>query len=205
MIIISKIYYYHNRNIISKMTCRLYLILLSILNMDNVYTINYRYNDPGKEDYIDNTCNFNIIRFTKNDIMCIDYGRYKKYCNNDLLPEKFTIVNELGVGNKNIYTITPKIMHKKYYGYKYNVANYYYTFTCSDLDNEPRLLLRIYPVDDLSYIQEMCETIFVIVIIVVLLFLMYQIKMIDNLNFIVGYMFGIAVNTLITGSDIYYE
>ena len=29
--------------------------------------------------------------------------------------------------------------------------------------------------------------------------------MIDNLNFIVGYMFGIAVNTLITGSDIYYE
>ena len=187
------------------MNIKLYLILLSILNIDNVYGINYLYNDAGKEDYIDNKCNFEIIRFTYDDVLCTDYGKYKKYCDNNLLPEKFSIVNELGAGNKIIYTITPKVMYKKYYGYKYYIANFYYTFTCSNIDNEPRLLLRIYPVYDNSYIKTLFEIIFIIIIIIILVYIINLNKIISNLNFIIGYMLGIAINTLITMTDIYYE
>ena len=39
------------------------------------------YLDDFRENNIQNSCIFKIIRFNRNNIMCSDYGLNKKYCN----------------------------------------------------------------------------------------------------------------------------
>ena len=73
------------------------VVFLLLLNINNVFTFHY-YDDIDRENYIENTCNFNIIRLNYNDVLCNDYGRYKKYCLYDYLPDEFIIKKEIGVG-----------------------------------------------------------------------------------------------------------
>ena len=75
------------------------------------------YPDDLKENLILNSCDFNIIRFNKKDIMCTDYNYGEKYCNIYYLPYEFTITKELGVGNKINYNIEPKAIFQDYYRY----------------------------------------------------------------------------------------
>ena len=117
------------------------------------FTLTY-YSDDLRENLVQNSCNFNIIRFNKKDIMCTDYGFNKKYCNNYYLSYQFTITKELGLNHKVNYNIEPKAIFEDYSKQKIVLANIYYTFTCSHEDNEPKLLLNIVPTNDESLLEE---------------------------------------------------
>ena len=112
------------------------------------------YSDDLRENLVQNSCNFNIIRFNKKDIMCTDYGFNKKYCNNYYLPYEFTITKELGLNHKVNYNIEPKAIFEDYSNQKTILANIYYTFTCSHEDNEPKLLLNIVSTNDELLLEE---------------------------------------------------
>ena len=112
------------------------------------------YPDDLKENLVQNTCIFNIIRFNKNTIMCSDYGLNKKYCNSYYLPYEFAIAKEFGLGHKVNYNIEPKAIFEDYSNQKTILANIYYTFTCSHEDNEPKLILNIVPIKDESLLEE---------------------------------------------------
>tara|TARA_B100000575_G_C22526224_1_gene340071 strand:+ start:18 stop:458 length:441 start_codon:yes stop_codon:yes gene_type:complete len=112
------------------------------------------YSDDLREDSIQNSCNFNIIRFNRNTIMCSDYGLNKKYCNSYYLPYEFTIAKEFGLNHKVNYNIEPKAIFEDYSNQKTILANIYYTFTCSHEDNEPKLILNIVPTTDQTFIEE---------------------------------------------------
>ena len=112
------------------------------------------YPDDLKENLVQNSCNFNIIRFSRKDIMCSDYGLNKKYCNSYYLPYEFTIAKEFGLNHKVNYNIEPKAIFEDYSNQKTILANIYYTFTCSHEDNEPKLILNIVPIKDESLLEE---------------------------------------------------
>jgi hypothetical protein len=92
------------------------------------FAITY-YPDDLRENLVQNSCNFNIIRFSKKDIMCSDYGLNKKYCNSYYLPYQFVIEKEFGLGYKVNYNIEPKAIFEYYSNQKTILANIYYTFT----------------------------------------------------------------------------
>ena len=112
------------------------------------------YSHDLKEDSIQNSCSFNIIRFNKNNIMCADHGSNKKYCNSYYLPYEFSVTKEFGLNHKVNYNIEPKAVFEDYSNQKTILANIYYTFTCSYEDNEPKLLLNIVPTNDESLLEE---------------------------------------------------
>ena len=112
------------------------------------------YSHDLREDSIQNSCNFNIIRFNRNTIMCSDYGLNKKYCKSYYLPYEFTIAKEFGLNHKVNYNIEPKAIFEDYSNQKTILANIYYTFTCSHEDNEPKLILNIVPTTDQTFIEE---------------------------------------------------
>ena len=118
-----------------------------------LFIISY-YPHDLRENIIQNSCNFNIIRFNKNDITCSDYGSNKKYCNNYYLPYEFSVKKEFGLNHKVNYNIEPKAVFEDYSNQKTILANIYYTFTCSHEDNEPKLLLNIVPTNDESLLEE---------------------------------------------------
>ena len=115
-----------------------------------------------RENHVENSCNFNIIRFSKKDIMCADYGLNKKYCNNYYLPYEFRVEKEFGLNHKVNYNIEPKAIFEEYSNQKTILANIYYTFTCSYEDNEPKLLLNIVPTNDESLLEEFITLIYMI-------------------------------------------
>ena len=112
------------------------------------------YPDDLRENLVQNSCNFNIIRFSRKDIMCADYGLNKKYCNSYYLPYEFAVTKEFGLNHKVNYNIEPKAVFEDYSNQKTILANIYYTFTCSYEDNEPKLLLNIVPTNDESLLEE---------------------------------------------------
>lgn len=112
------------------------------------------YPDDLRENLVQNSCFFNIIRFNKNTIMCSDYGLNKKYCNSYYLPYEFSVAKEFGLDNKVNYNIEPKAIFQYYNNQKTILANIYYTFTCSHEDNEPKLLLNIVPINDQTFLEE---------------------------------------------------
>ena len=120
---------------------------------------------PLRENIIQNNCNFNIIRINRKDLLCSDYGINKRYCNDYSLPYEFIIIKEMGVNNKENIIIKPyAIWETNDYNYKIKVADFYYTFTCSNLDNFPKLILNIVPKKefDKSFQQEIFEFIYLI-------------------------------------------
>ena len=122
--------------------------------LSNILFIITYYSYDMREDTIQNSCIFKIIRFNRNNIMCADYGLNKKYCNSYYLPYEFTITKEFGLNHKVNYNIEPKAIFEDYSNQKTILANIYYTFTCSHEDNEPRLLLNIVPIKDESMLEE---------------------------------------------------
>lgn len=126
-----------------------------------------------RENSISNTCEFKILHFHKKDIMCIDYGINKKYCNHFSLPNKFNVYNEIGLNNKENIIIEPYAMYEEYSNYKTKIATFYYSFTCSHLDNEAKLLLNIVPEFkyDKSIIMEFYELVYSLFIITIILFI----------------------------------
>uniref|UniRef100_A0A6C0AZK5 Uncharacterized protein n=1 Tax=viral metagenome TaxID=1070528 RepID=A0A6C0AZK5_9ZZZZ len=148
---------------------------------------------PFHENIIQNDCNFDIIRINRNDLLCSDYGRNKKYCNHYSLPYEFTITKEIGANNKENIIIKPYAMWETNdFNYKIKVADLYYTFTCSNLDNFPKLILNIVPKKefDKSFQQEIFEFISLICLILfIYVILTFTFASISNTNdnFWLGY------------------
>ena len=124
-----------------------------------IFAVTY-YSQDLMEDSIQNSCIFKIIRFSRKDIMCSDYGLNKKYCNSYYLPYEFIIIKEFGLNHKVNYNIEPKAIFEDYNNQKTILANIYYTFTCSHEDNEPKLLLNIVPTNDESLLEEIVTIIY---------------------------------------------
>lgn len=101
-----------------------------------------------RENNIKNNCNFNIIRFKKSEVPCID--KYSFYCNNYALPYEFVIIKEKTVNNKDLYTIKPEAIYKETNYNKIILANFYYNFRCNKEDNKPKLSVIIVPSNDNS-------------------------------------------------------
>jgi hypothetical protein len=107
-----------------------------------------------RENTIQNSCIFKIIRFNRNNIICAYYGVNKNYCNNYYLPYEFSVTKEFGLNHKVNYNIEPKAIFENYSNQKTILANIYYTFICNYEDNEPKLLLNIVPTNDESLLEE---------------------------------------------------
>lgn len=118
-----------------------------------LFIISY-YPHDLRENTIQNSCIFKIIRFNRNNIMCNNYGLNKNYCNNYYLPYEFSVTKEFGLNHKVNYNIEPKAVFEDYSNQKTILANIYYTFTCSHEDNEPKLFLNIVPTNDESLLEE---------------------------------------------------
>ena len=101
-----------------------------------------------EENYIDSDCKFDTLRIQKQNVLCNDYGYYKKYCKHYALPDEFIVKQERGLDYKPTYNIKPSKMYKETNDNKVVIADFYYTFKCDKLDNEPRLYLRIIPTND---------------------------------------------------------
>lgn len=145
-----------------------------------------------RENTIDSTCKFNIIRIKKEDVLCNDYGIHKKYCHHYSIPEEFTVLQELGIDNKIVHTIKPSKMYEESYDKKIVLADFYYTFKCSKLDNEPQLYLRIIPRIDKPVLDEILELILAIVLFIpiALLALIFCPCLVLASNFSSGFVLG---------------
>ena len=125
------------------------------------------------ENIISNTCIFNILRFKKENIICNDYGKNKKYCNHFTLPNEFIIYNEYGIDNQNNIIIKPDAMWEIYENKKKKIAQFKYVFICKKEDNNNlSLILNIFPESefDKSLIQEIFEILITITILIIILF-----------------------------------
>ena len=76
------------------------------------------------------------------------------------------------------------------------LADFYYTFKCNDLDNEPKLYLRIIPRSDKSNYEEFLETLFVAIVLVIIMLLLaiYFPCLFEQSNFTTGYILGSVSN-----------
>lgn len=142
----------------------LVVISCSSINNENIYSIH-------RENNINSNCKFDIIRIKKEDVLCNDYGIYKKYCEHYAIPEEFTITQEIGMEDKVNYNIKPSRMYQESYDNKIVLADFYYTFNCDRLDNEYQLYLRIIPRSDKSLGEELVELLIVIILFVPVLIL----------------------------------
>jgi hypothetical protein len=96
------------------------------------------------ENVLTNTCEFDTIRLKRYQVICVDYGLNKKYCGLQALKKEFLITMEQGVNGKNI-VIKPSALWMEYHSNIIKLAKFYYSFTCNNEDNEPKLLLNIVP------------------------------------------------------------
>jgi hypothetical protein len=124
------------------------------------------------QDIIENTCVFNVIRIKREDIMCIDYGIHKKYCNHFSLPHEFVITSERGVNNIKKIVIKPNKLYELFVNDVQTIANLHYKFMCSVKDNEPHLTLYIVPTleHDKAFNEELSEISFIIIVITLIWF-----------------------------------
>lgn len=125
--------------------------------------------------YINNQCNFDILRINKQDISCIDYGKYSKYCNHYAQPNEFIVYNEKGLKGKQI-TIKPSAMWEETDNNKYKIADFYYTFKCNKNDNTPTLIQHIVPTKgyDINPIY------IIVVLIIIIVCIIYCCGLSDN-------------------------
>jgi len=158
---------------------------------------------PLRENIIQNNCNFDIIRISKTELLCSDYGINKQYCNHYSLPQEFTVTKEFGVNNKENIIIKPyALWETDDRNYKKKVADFYYTFTCSNLDNFPKLILNIVPKKefDKSLSQELYDFILIIIFLLtfaVMLGLFCPCCINSKDNFWLGYTIGNSNNNYI--------
>jgi hypothetical protein len=98
-----------------------------------------------RENYIKNTCDFEILRFQNYQVKCYDYGIYNHFCNK-LNIQEYTVTKEKGLNNNILYRISP---HTLYFN-NYKIADLYYNFRCEKNDIEPELVLTIVPINDMD-------------------------------------------------------
>lgn len=181
------------------------LIILTKLCM----CYSYRYPHDLRTNIIQNSCEFDIIRIKREDIMCSDYGTNKKYCNHFALSQEFVITNEIGIENKKNIVIKPYVMYFDFGDNKHKVADYYYTFTCSHEDNFPKLILNIVPKNhyDLSLYTELCELCIAVVILVLTVYICSKVCHfnINNNDIYQGVFFGYLLGIYRTTRRIYSE
>ena len=120
-----------------------------------------------RENVLTNTCEFDVLRFKRNDIMCVDYGINKKYCNYNALNREFLVSLEQGVNEQNI-VIQPSALWIAFNEHPVKIANFYYNFNCNNDNNETKLLLNIVPVTnhDKSLETEVIDAMFIISILI---------------------------------------
>ena len=160
-------------------------ISFSSINNEDIYSIH-------RENIINSNCNFDTIRIKKQDVLCNDYGIYKKYCEHYAIPEEFTIKRELGMEGKTNYNIKQSKIYIESYDNKIVLADFYYTFKCEHLDNNYQLYLRIIPRSDKSFREELLELLICIVLfipVLILLVVIYPCIIIVS-NFSSGFMLG---------------
>ena len=103
-----------------------------------------------RENVIRNDCEFEIIRFKRDEVDCFDYGKNVRYCNHYAMPNEYVVTKEKGINLKEVNTIKPDFLYKKTDYNKLKLADFYYEFTCNKIDSDPKLLLNIVPVNDNS-------------------------------------------------------
>ena len=119
------------------------------------------------EHSITNECDFNVIRFKKNTVKCIDNGVYAKLCNHYSLPDEFKVIKEKGLNNIDHFEFEPKRMIREIGDNKKIMAEFEYDFICKK--NQPaKLELNIYPKPnyDLSPGQEIAQMLIVIILVI---------------------------------------
>ena len=154
-----------------------------------------------------NTCEFNTIRFNREDVNCLDMGQHVSYCNNRNLPQEFVVTKELGIGNKEIITIKPEAMWEEVDNTRFKMANFQYNFYCDNQDNEPQLMLNILPTTryDISLKSQVIGTIVMLVLGFLLIFIISAICPCvldddDDDSFCGGLLLGVLISNL-TGGD----
>jgi len=147
----------------------------------------------SRENTIDNSCDFDIIRIKKDNIMCVDYGKYSHYCNHFSLPQEFIIYNEKGVNGQNI-VIKPEGMWEDTEFTKRKIADFYYRFTCDNRDKFPKLIQYIVPTP--LYDVNPWPVLIMFIIFICCLFLCYSVLDMENTlnnnsnHFWTGYLVG---------------
>ena len=119
-------------------------MLFIYLNILSSYPIEMR------ENVIRNDCEFEIIRFKKRDLDCMDYGKNVEYCNYYGMYDEYVVTKEKGINLKPVFTIKPDSLYERSNYHKIKLADFYYEFSCNSEDNEAKLLLTIVPVNDYS-------------------------------------------------------
>lgn len=148
-----------------------------------------------RENNINSNCDFDIIRIKKQDVLCNDYGVYKKYCNHYSIPDEFTIKKEIGMQNKEQLNIKPDIMYEETYDNKIVLADFYYIFNCDRLDNEPRLYLKIIPISDKLLGAESVELLIGILLLIpiLLIIIIFFPYLLVGSNFTTGFILGTII------------
>ena len=168
-----------------------------MLTVLTLLTLSFEYSFE-RENNIENSCEFDILRIKKKDTMCSDYGIYVKYCNHYSQPEEFVIYNENSINGKQII-IKPYGMWKETSNDKKKIADFYYTFTCDYRDNYPKLIQHIIPVPG----EDINPLIYLVVIVILIIAVLiicpnfnknYNKSYNSSYNFWTGYTLGSKSN-----------
>ena len=122
----------------------------------------------NKENVIDSNCDFQILRFNRNQVKCHDTGQYKKYCNHYAIPNEFQVMKKVGIGNQYVYTFKPQAIYTESHNNKHKKASFYYKFTCDNKNNNPKLELTIYPTSDDNQVVTLVAVITLLVLVCIL-------------------------------------
>lgn len=119
------------------------IIILAFSNINDALSEVF----PVGKNLIENSCNFEIIRFNRNDITCFDYSLDVKYCDDDIIPNEFIIYNEVGLNNKKNLIIKPYAIWSEYDSYQ-KVLDFHYIFQCDGKYNNANLIVNVVPNSD---------------------------------------------------------
>tara|TARA_A100001011_G_C14297411_1_gene839095 strand:+ start:1205 stop:1717 length:513 start_codon:yes stop_codon:yes gene_type:complete len=141
-----------------------------------------------RENIIQNNCEFDILRIKKSERMCMDYGSYAKFCNHYSQPQEFIVYNENGINGKHIVIKPYAIWEETDYNKK-KLADFYYTFTCDEGDNYPKLIQHIVPMPGEDN-NPLILLLFIIVIVIMILVFCPPDSSDNSNNFLLGYVLG---------------
>jgi hypothetical protein len=147
-----------------------------------------------RENVIRNDCQFDVIRFKKENVHCLDYGKNVHYCNYYALPNEYVVYKEKGINNKEVFTIKPEAIYEKTSNSKTKLADFYYDFSCDSKDEESRLYLTIVPLNDFSFLQMFLYLILFIIILIFLIIISDN-NVKNNSGFNTGYFMGYYSNS----------
>lgn len=122
----------------------------------------------GLEHSIDNDCDFEIIRFKKYTVKCVDHGKFKNYCGSYILPYEFTVKKEKGLFGVDHFEFEPKKMVEETSNNKFIMTNFAYDFQCDSQSNSPKLTLHIYPTEKYDKDPTFEVIIFFILLVIIL-------------------------------------